>query len=466
MDYILKETVTDIRYTANLKFTEKVGDIFRNGDFSFDFVDTVTLDSFSINSSNYTRYGITAPFTTKEEQIDNSLINNGGIVLYLNNEYEINLIVIPKCSCCDETIGFFSMNTEVSLPTVNFSSKFLIKLCPSIVRDPVPVQLDETLDDPILPLRNDRVGKDFTPDYGVNYPSTNIDYKTTDSMYVNTRTSADFGYSAKPQDPNYGRVPCYINHIRVMDIPYEYELISNFRYDFDTIKSYIYDTVTHQKTDIAYEISDMKESATPLVVIANDEKEFTNTPQYYDVTQYIYNDAAGCFKNRLIFEISQWSKEPIEKPLRLHIEFIGGLVPPEYGPSRQDPWPKDGDVYILNKDYPTWFGLVEVKNRNEAYFETKPTTTWDPEQHPYKELGPIEFDQFEQDYETLYYLSGISADKDGSVRTIDVDSYLDISDNPDYSRDLMKRYTEANKKLKVKYVKTLLNKLIITREPM
>jgi len=466
MDYILKETVTDIRYTANLKFTEKVGDIFRNGDFSFDFVDTVTMDSFSINSSNYAHYGITAPFTTKEEQIDNSLINNGGIVLYLNNEYEINLIVIPKCSCGDETIGFFSMNTEVSLPTVNFSSKFLIKLCPSIVRDPVPVQLDETFDDPILPLRNDRVGKDFTPEFGANYPATNIDYNTTDSMYVNTRTSGDYGYSAEPLDPNYGRVPCYINHIKVMDIPYEYELISNFRYDFDTIKSYIYDTVTHQKTDIAYEISDMKESTTPLVVISNDEKEFTNTPQYYDVTQYIYNDAPGCFKNRLVFEISQWSKEPIAKPLRLHIEFIGGLVPPEYGPSRQDPWPKDGDVYILNKDYPTWFGLVEVKNRNEAYFETKPTTTWDPEQHPYKELGPIEFDQFEQDYETLYYLSGISADRDGSVRTIDVDSYLDISDNPDYSRDLMKRYTEANKQLKVKYVKTLLNKLIITREPI
>lgn len=466
MDYILKETVTDIRYTANLKFTEKVGDIFRNGDFSFDFVDTVTLDSFSINGSNYTRYGITAPFTTKEEQIDNSLINNGGIVLYLNNDYEINLIVIPKCSCGDETIGFFSMNTEVSLPTVNFSSKFLVKLCPSIVRDPVPVQLDETLDDPILPLRNDRVGKDFTPEFGPNYPATNIDYNTTDSMYVNTRTSGDYGYSAEPLDPNYGRVPCYINHIRVMDIPYEYELISNFRYDFDTIKSYIYDTVTHQKTDIAYEISDMKESTTPLVVISNYEKEFTNTPQYYDVTQYIYNDAAGCFKNRLVFEISQWSKEPIEKPLRLHIEFIGGLVPPEYGPSRQDPWPKIGDVYILDKDYPTWYGLVEVKNRNEAYFETKPTTTWDPEQHPYKELGPTEFDHFETDYETLYYLSGISADKDGSVRTIDIDSYLDISDNPDYSRDLMKRYTETNRQLKVQYVKTPLNRLKITREPV
>lgn len=466
MDYILKETVTDIRYTANLKFTEKVGDIFRNGDFSFDFVDTVTLDSFSINGSNYTRYGITAPFTTKEEQIDNSLINNGGIVLYLNNEYEINLIVIPKCSCGNETIGFFSMNTEVSLPTVNFSSKFLVKLCPSIVRDPVPVQLDETLDDPILPLRNDRVGKDFTPEFGPNYPATNIDYNTTDSLYVNTRTSGDYGYSAEPLDPNYGRVPCYINHIRVMDIPYEYELISNFRYDFDTIKSYIYDTVTHQKTDIAYEISDMKESTTPLVVISNYEKEFTNTPQYYDVTQYIYNDAPGCFKNRLVFEISQWSKDPIPKPLRLHIEFIGGLVPPEYGPSRQDPWPKVGDVYILDKDYPTWFGLVEVKNRNETYFETKPTTTWNPEQHPYKELGPTEFDRFETDYETLYYLSGISADKDGSVRTIDIDSYLDISDNPDYSRDLMKRYTETSRQLKVQYVKTPLNKLKITREPV
>lgn len=469
MDYILKETVTDIRYTANLKFTEKIGDSIRTGNFNINLVDTILLTNISINGSNFANYGITAPFTTKTKQIDDSLVNNGGIVVYLNNDYELNIIAIPMCICGNETIGFFSMNAEITLPAFGFTAKFLIKLCPTIVRNPVPEQLVESYEDPILPLRNDRVGKDYTPEYGINYPSTNIKYKTTDSLYVNTKTSGDHGFSAQSGfsaeilKPDYPRVPCYINHLRVYTIPYEFEPLTTFRYDWSTVKSYLFDSISNKKEDIVYDVTDIITSPESTIVVSSNGKDYKATFQYYDVKQYIFKDADGYFKNKLIFEVSQWSKEPIVKPLHLIIEVTGGLTP-EGG--RSEAWPMEDDVYILDKDNPTWYGLVEVKNRNKDYFTLKPTTTWNPEQHPYEELGPYEYDQHDYDYETLYYLSGISADKDGSVRTIDINSYLDVSDNPDYTREQMQRYTNADNTIKVKYIKTKLKRLKIFREPI
>ena len=469
MDYILKETVTDIRYTANLKFTEKIGDSIRNGNFNINLVDTILSTNISINGSNFANYGITAPFTTKTTQIDDSLVNNGGIVVYLNNDYELNIIAIPMCICGDETIGFFSMNAEITFPAFGFIAKFLIKLCPTIVRNPVPEQLVESYEDPILPLRNDRVGKDYTPEYGINYPSTNIKYKTTDSLYVNTKTSGDHGFSAESGfsaeilKPDYPRVPCYVNHLRVYTIPYEFEPLTTFRYDWSTAKSYLFDSISNKKEDIVYDVTDIITSPESTIVVSSNGNDYKATFQYYDVKQYIFKDADGYFKNKLIFEISQWSKEPVAKSLHLIIEVTGGLTP-EGG--RSEAWPMEDDVYILDKDNPTWYGLVEVKNRNKDYFMLKPTTTWNPEQHPYKELGPYEDDQHDYDYETLYYLSGISADKDGSVRTIDINSYLNVSDNPDYTWEQMKRYTNADNTIKLKYVKTKLKRLKIFREPI
>ena len=469
MDYILKETVTDIRYTANLKFTEKIGDSIRTGNFNINLVDTILSTNISINGSNFANYGITAPFTTKTKQIDDSLVNNGGIVVYLNNDYELNIIAIPMCICGDETIGFFSMNAEITFPAFGFITKFLIKLCPTIVRNPVPEQLVESYEDPILPLRNDRVGKDYTPEYGINYPSTNIKYKTTDSLYVNTKTSGDHGFSAESGfsaeilKPDYPRVPCYVNNLRVYTIPYEFEPLTTFRYDWNTVKSYLFDPISNKKEDIVYDVTDIITSPESTIVVSSNGNDYKVTFQYYDVKQYIFKDADGYFKNKLIFEISQWSKEPVAKPLHLIIEVTGGLTPDG---GRSEAWPMEDDVYILDKDNPTWYGLVEVKNRNKDYFTLKPTTTWNPEQHPYEELGPYEHDQHDYDYETLYYLSGISADKDGSVRTIDINSYLNVSDNPDYTWEQMKRYTNADNTIKLKYIKTKLNRLKIFREPI
>lgn len=469
MDYILKETVTDIRYTANLKFTEKIGDSIRTGNFNINLVDTILSTNISINGSNFANYGITAPFTTKTKQIDDSLVNNGGIVVYLNNDYELNIIAIPMCICGDETIGFFSLNAEITLPAFGFTAKFLIKLCPTIVRNPVPEQLVESYEDPILPLRNDRVGKDYTPEYGINYPSTNIKYKTTDSLYVNTKTSGDHGFSAQSGfsaeilKPDYPRVPCYVNHLRVYTIPYEFEPLTTFRYDWSTVKSYLFDPISNKKEDIVYDVTDIITSPESTIVVSSNGNDYKATFQYYDVKQYIFKDADGYFKNKLIFEISQWSKEPVAKPLHLIIEVTGGLTPDG---GRSEAWPMEDDVYILDKDNPTWYGLVEVKNRNKDYFTLKPTTTWNPEQHPYEELGPYEHDQHDYDYETLYYLSGISADKDGSVRTIDINSYLNVSDNPDYTWEQMKRYTNADNTIKVKYIKTKLKRLKIFRDPI
>lgn len=321
MDYILKETVTDIRYTANLKFTEKIGDSIRTGNFNINLVDTILSTNISINGSNFANYGITAPFTTKTKQIDDSLVNNGGIVVYLNNDYELNIIAIPMCICGDETIGFFSMNAEITFPAFGFTAKFLIKLCPTIVRNPVPEQLVESYEDPILPLRNDRVGKDYTPEYGINYPSTNIKYKTTDSLYVNTKTSGDHGFSAESGfsaeilKPDYPRVPCYVNHLRVYTIPYEFEPLTTFRYDWSTVKSYLFDPINNKKEDIVYDVTDIITSPESTIVVSSNGKDYKATFQYYDVKQYIFKDADGYFKNKLIFEISQWSKEPDAKPL-------------------------------------------------------------------------------------------------------------------------------------------------------
>ena len=84
MDYNVIETYNEKKYSAKVVFPEDIQNYLLNGEFNFTVYDLLTNNYVEADSWTdlTTNYGLTAPFTTADEQIKNSLINNKGIVVY------------------------------------------------------------------------------------------------------------------------------------------------------------------------------------------------------------------------------------------------------------------------------------------------------------------------------------------------------------------------------------------------
>ena len=81
MDYNIIEIYNEKKYSAKIVFTDDIQNYLLNSEINFTVYDLLTNNY--IESDDWTdlsnRYGLTAPFTSADEQIINSLVNNKGV---------------------------------------------------------------------------------------------------------------------------------------------------------------------------------------------------------------------------------------------------------------------------------------------------------------------------------------------------------------------------------------------------
>lgn len=328
MDYNIIETYNEKKYSAKIVFTDDIQNYLLNGEINFTVYDLLTNDY--IESDDWAdlsnRYGLTAPFTSSDEQIINSLINNKGIVIYyLPDDKSLNLIMIPRCkNYKNDVIGFYAS-------TVHFNAKynddlinvdFVAKLYPRIIRADSFEKYVPAAEDPILPNNVERPGYNF-PDV---YPDDrkidhNIIYNTRDQIYVNTTTSA----------AEHPEVPLYISK---MSAYFMAEYNDSFALDLDNAKSCLYNEKNLTEIPIDYSY-DMKPQVNELQVLEQqDTAGYWTTVSSYNITQYIYTDKIGRYENKLFFGLSAKHEDvwpPIVPPHELYLpDNILFTVEPKY----------------------------------------------------------------------------------------------------------------------------------------
>ena len=328
MDYNVIETYNEKKYSAKIVFPEDIQNYLLYGEFNFTVYDLLTnnyveSDSWTDVSTNY---GLTAPFTTADEQIKNSLIKNKGLVVYyLPDDFSLNLVMIPRCkNYQNNVIGFYTS-------TVHFNAKyngelinvdFVAKLYPRIIRADNFDKYVPAAEDPILPNNVERPAYDF-PDV---YPDDrkinhNLVYNTKDQIYVNTTTSA----------AEYPEVPLYISK---MSAYFMAEYSDSFVLDLDNAKSCLYNdrTLTEIPIDYSYD-------ATPVVndihvLEQDDDAGYWASVSSYNITQYLYTDKVGRYENKLFFGLSARHEDiwpPIVPPHELYLpDNILFTVEPKY----------------------------------------------------------------------------------------------------------------------------------------
>lgn len=328
MDYNVIETYNEKKYSAKVVFPEDIQNYLLNGEFNFTVYDLLTnnyveADSWTDLTANY---GLTAPFTTADEQIKNSLINNKGIVVYyLQDDFSLNVVMIPRCkNYQNNVIGFYTstihFNAKYNEELINVD--FVAKLYPKIIRADNFDKYIPDAEDPILPNNVERPGYNF-PDV---YPDDrkinhNLIYNTKDQIYVNTTTSA----------AEYPEVPLYISK---MSAYFMAEYSDSFALDLDNAKSCLYNDRTSAEIPIDYSYD-----ATPVVndihvIEQDDDAGYWTSVSSYNITQYLYTDKVGRFENKLFFGLSARHEDvwpPIVPPHELYLpDNILFTVEPKY----------------------------------------------------------------------------------------------------------------------------------------
>lgn len=316
MDYNIIETYNEKKYSAKIVFTDDIQNYLLNGEINFTVYDLLTNNY--IESEDWTdlsnTYGLTAPFTSSDEQIINSLINNKGIVIYyLPDDKSLNLVMIPRCrNYKNDVIGFYAS-------TVHFNAKynddlinvdFVAKLYPRIIRADGFEKYVPGAEDPILPNNVERPGYNFPDIYSddrkINH---NIIYNTRDQIYVNTTTSA----------AEYPEVPLYISK---MSAYFMAEYNDSFYLDLDNAKSCLYNDKNLTEIPINYSYNTKPQVNELQVLEQQDTAGYWTTVSSYNITQYIYTDKIGRYENKLFFGLSAKHEDvwpPIIPPDELYL---------------------------------------------------------------------------------------------------------------------------------------------------
>lgn len=306
MQYEIDETITEIRYVARITFAESILDFFNDdADFSIVITDLIDGNELVIDTfEKFNNYTFTAPFYDSIQLENDSLINNGGLVLYLDGDNVLRLILAPKCSFGGQTIGFNTAKIAITCGEAHGDTtqiKLIASLYPRIVRDSDIIKANPDASDPILPDNVSRSCYEYpnvTTDDIVKV-KTLFNYDTKGSIYVNTTAEESQGDTAM--------VPLYINRLGVYFTNESISAISNME-----IESYIKNMNTGKTYDISYDMA-----TEPTVKIFNtlsaahaDSPDleygdwYTTETSAYSATQKIYfNGYNGRYKDSLYFGI-------------------------------------------------------------------------------------------------------------------------------------------------------------------
>lgn len=329
MDYQITEEVTETRYSASIRFSENIVAYFDDNDIMLDFRDIISAEQFTIGAKDghwvlvENDYVVDKTFdlcemtTSPEAQIDKSLINNGGIVIYFEDEYTLHVVMVPKCSNGETEIGYYTTVIEMKLVKEPFDPiSITAQLLPKIYRDNVLVKDVEGAEDPVLPGDDNRSAYDYNVDFETKIKSNIVPYMhDSDSIFVNTKSSSPSKFNEDLADKLYNEVPLYISEAKVYTVQDNGELV--FEYDWDNADSYLVNANTGSKVQIDYEpknptLSDLKTEEGVTVVTNPDDEEdvYKANLSYWVITQKVYYPENGMFDYRLGFDIETKSVIP------------------------------------------------------------------------------------------------------------------------------------------------------------
>lgn len=312
VDFTVNDKSTIDRFHVELTFAFNVSDYLENDGFRITIRDLLTHKDLLITSDDLLYgdgYGL-VPITdveineeTKAKQINDSLIENEGLVIFLTGYNILTIIMIPRCTKANKTIGFYSSNVFIQFTddeSVN-SITFYANLFPKMIRNETIVQ-NEEIDDPVLKDMNIRPAFDFNKNIDKNVERL-FNYDTKQIFYANT-TSKEY------------KVPVYISTISAMGIDNVDKAIYDFNYDWEHAESYLVDESNGQKYDIDYTVENP------------DSYEFEPVPGFkttvddYLITQYIYKETPGFYKNKLVFNLENIPTDTALESLRVTIEDL------------------------------------------------------------------------------------------------------------------------------------------------
>lgn len=315
VDFTVNDKSTIDRFHVELTFAFNVSDYLENDGFRITIRDLLTHKDLLITSDDLLyedSYGL-VPITdieineeTKAKQINDSLIENEGLVIFLTGYNVLTIIMIPRCTKANKTIGFYSSNVFIQFTddeSVN-SIKFYANLFPKMIRNETIVQ-NEEIDDPVLKDMNIRPAFDFNKNIDKNVERL-FNYDTKQIFYANTTS----------KEHKEDEVPVYISTISAMGIDDVDKAIYDFNYDWEHAESYLIDESNGQKYDIDYTVENP------------DSYEFEPVPGFkttvddYLITQYIYKETPGFYKNKLVFNLENIPSDTVLESLRVSIEDL------------------------------------------------------------------------------------------------------------------------------------------------
>lgn len=387
MNYTYDETFETSAYSVLYKFNEPFSQLLYTDDFEIGIRDVYTNNVKTINKHNIALYGITSTSPVIDDRPKESLYANGGLLIYCPDQYSLYFKQLILCTDPNGAeIGFNSSVVDIWLndrEKITFNSV----LFPKLNRDTAILQIDDTEEDPVLPLPNQR--PEFDYELNNNHTITkNYDPGNPDALYVNTDIS----------------VPCYYSTVSaIMRTTQVSQILPS-----TTVSSYLYDDNAQTYIDIPYTVEG------PIVEAYDLPDGLTTNVEYFKYKQLITHDGDDLYKNRLVLGFETEPAEVLPQLKRLVFNL--------------DPTPADK---ILNRKTNGTLN-VTITNPNSDYLSVQPTLTVivnDEQVEPSVEFDPTNG--------TLSFtLTDIT---EGEIK---ITAWLDISDDPDRTQEAIKAQTQ------------------------
>lgn len=307
MDFNISENSTDTRYFLTVEFTQPILPFLTNGTFNISIKDMLMMTTINIDSLDVllNQYGLTVPYRTSiQDQLDNSLINNKGIVITIPNDNTLSFTMIPRCmeTNTNKIIGFYDsmINIHAEYNAVTVDVNTTAKLYPRLVRS-------DTLDkyapepDPVLPSDVDRCCYTYPDIYqdSTKKITHNVVYNTDSEFYANSTTSAN----TPPEE-----VPSYVSKLSAY---FTAEEADGFIPDWKNVVSWLYNDRNKSHVDIDWECLDEEPTVYNTHVVGNSTdteipEDYWLTVSAYQINQYVFakNLPPNRYENKLFFGLS------------------------------------------------------------------------------------------------------------------------------------------------------------------
>lgn len=318
MEYSVNKTYDGYKNYITVTFAESVIDYFRNNQFNIGIDDVIrqsymTITNFTDLIDNYSvKPDTAAEFTTIDNQLDNSLIKNNGLVITFIDNKTLQFILIPRCTSTnnpDKLIGFSNTNITIHIesnPPTDITAN--VALYPYVTRENSLTPYYASAD-PVLPDNIDRCCYTYPNIYEAGKEIRhNISYPTDSQLYVNTTSTA-------MPEADSSMVPVYFSRITA---GFTKESSSGIMPDWsdESVSSVLYNEKNLSYIAIPWEFEPERcLVSTPTAIsqtsgMVNDRPniidDYTMRLSAYKIRQYVYADnlPLGRYENNLFFGLN------------------------------------------------------------------------------------------------------------------------------------------------------------------